>query len=134
MRALACASGSSGENHQASLDFFYYVPTKNRPTQLKQYKSATFFIFKKLLNCTLIGFSDFLSLGPFALDGVEVRRVWWQVKERLSFLFDGPFHLGSFKESCIVHQSHASRWEFGKKILLHPGREIFRMDVGLDYS
>jgi hypothetical protein len=87
---------------------------------------------KEQLDVALFGFSDFLSLGPFALDRVEIRRVWWQVKERVSFLFDGPFHLGSFMESCIVHQSHASRWEFGKKILLHPGRENFRMDVGFE--
>jgi hypothetical protein len=81
-----------------------------------------------------MGLSDFFSLGPFALDGVEVKRVWWQVKERVSFLFDGLFHLCAFVESYIVHQSHASRWEFGKKILAGPGRKDLDMDVGLEQT
>jgi hypothetical protein len=89
---------------------------------------------EKRFDGALLIFSDFLSLDPFALDGVEVKRGRRQVKERLSFLFDGPFHLGSFMESCIVHQSHASRWEFRNQMLFDPGRENFRMDVGLDYS
>lgn len=67
-------------------------------------------------------------------DGVEVGRVWRQVKKGVSSILNGLFHLSSFVEAGVIHDHDAVWRKLGHQVLNDPSVEDLSVDCALEQT
>ncbi len=74
--------------------------------------------------------SDSFCLGPFLFYRIEVRRIRWQIFERMARLPYVFFCVGSFVECRIVHDHNRFRRQLRDQVLFKPKIEDIGIDIG----